>query len=211
MLSKVLLELCKNKDLSPVLGFKWWTCAMFFYDLPRLSVDLDFDFLWKDHKKIIPIIKKILENFGKISDFEDKFYTLFYELNYGFGERNMKIEIRKKWLFWEFTTRNFMWENILIMKESDLFTNKLIALLHRKTVTNRDIFDTRFFLQKWVQINEKIFIDQIQKTTKEYLQKIYEFIKNYDFWKILYWLWELVDNEQKNLQRQKWKIRFYDF
>jgi hypothetical protein len=55
---------------------------MFFYDLPRLSVDLDFDFLGNDVKPYIKKIEKIIKQFGKIDDFKNKFYTLFFELNY---------------------------------------------------------------------------------------------------------------------------------
>ncbi|MDR2411472.1 MAG: nucleotidyl transferase AbiEii/AbiGii toxin family protein [Candidatus Peribacteria bacterium] len=34
------------------------------------------------------------------------------------------------------------------MSEEDLFSNKLLALLNRKAITNRDIFDIWFFLSK---------------------------------------------------------------
>lgn len=215
MLSKVLLGLYKNASIAPYLWFKWGTCAMFFYGLPRLSVDLDFDFLGKEHKHIIPIITKTLETFGKIDDTQDKFYTLFYELNYGFGDKNMKVEITKRWASGEFVLKNFLWENILVMKEEDLFTNKLIALLHRKAVTNRDIFDIRFFLQKSVSINEDLLEKYIKKSSKSYLQEVYNFINHYDFRKILYWLGELIDTEQKNFAKTKmkdqilWFLKFY--
>lgn len=215
MLSKVLLWLYKNQKIAPNLWFKWWTCAMFFYDLPRLSVDLDFDFLWDNHLFFISLITKTLKAFGKIDDFNDKFYTLFYELNYGFWQKNMKIEITKRAPSGEFVLRNFLGENILVMKEEDLFTNKLVALLHRKAVTNRDIFDIRFFLQKSVSVNESLLEKHVKKSSKQYLQEVYDFIQHYDFRNILYWLGELIDAKQKIFAKTKmkdqilWFLKFY--
>jgi hypothetical protein len=71
---------------------------MFFYGLPRMSVDLDFDLLGDttNYLDLIPHITTILSQFGKIDDYQDKHYTIYYELNYGFGNKNMKIEISKR-------------------------------------------------------------------------------------------------------------------
>jgi hypothetical protein len=86
-----------------------------------------------------------------------------------------------------------------------LFSNKLIALLNRKAITNRDIFDIWFFLSKWIDINEKIISDFTNKEAKAYLWEVKEFIQNYDFGKILYWLWEMLSEKQKNFTKTKMK------
>jgi predicted nucleotidyltransferase component of viral defense system len=123
---------------------------MLFYGLPRMSVDLDFDLLGDSNTTslVAKKISDIVSEFGRLDDYEDKFYTLYYELNYGFGDKNIKIEISKRGQSGKGIIQNFLGEQILIMDEPSLFTNKLIALLHRKAITNRDIFDIWYFLQK---------------------------------------------------------------
>jgi hypothetical protein len=209
MLSKVLLAIYKNKFLWSHLGFKGWTCAMFFYYLPRLSVDLDFDILWKIDEKIkqniISNLETILKDFWEITDFAIKKNTILYEIRYKNDERRLKIEISTRGESGKFETKNFLWENVYIMTEEDLFSNKLIALLNRKWITNRDIFDIWFFLSEWVSINEKIITDFTWIKAEIYLLEIKKFIKNYDFWKILYWLWEMLEEKQKKIVKTKMK------
>lgn len=180
---------------------------MFFYGLPRMSVDLDFDLLdqWWDYKTLIPSLTQSLEQFGKIDDYQDKFYTLYYELNYWFWAKNMKIEISKRGQSGEAIQSNFLGENILIMTQEDLFTNKIFALLNRSSITNRDIFDVRYFLQKWVNLNKALLESQTQTSYQDYLQQVRTFILWYNFDKILYGLWELVDDTQKIFLKTKMK------
>jgi hypothetical protein len=220
MLSKVLVAIYKDQFLWTILGFKWGTCAMFFYGLPRLSVDLDFDILRQIDKnsveEIIHSLRKILVNFWKITDFARKQNTILFEIRYQNDERRLKVEISTRWKSWSFYVKNFLWENIYIMNETDLFSNKLITLLNRKAITNRDIFDIQFFFSKWVKINEKIIVDFTWKGVKIYLQEVKKFIQNYDFWKILYGLWEVLDEKQKSFAKTKMKdeilgyLEFYD-
>ena len=91
------------------------------------------------------------------------------------------------------------------MKEEDLFSNKLIALLNRKWITNRDIFDIWYFFSKWTIINSKIISDFTQISYEEYFKKVKIFIEWYDFRKVLYWLWEMLDFKQKNFAKTKMK------
>ncbi len=209
MLSKVLLAIYKNTFLANNLGFKWWTCWMFFYSLPRLSVDLDFDIIGEINEEKIKNISKsleaILQEFWEITDFAIKTNTILYEIRYKNDERRLKIEISTRWKSWEFEVKNFLWENIYIMSETDLFSNKLIALLNRKWITNRDIFDIWYFFSKWVDINQKIIEDFTWKDIKNYLEEVNVFIKSYDFWKIFYWLWEMLDEKQKSFAKTKMK------
>jgi len=180
---------------------------MFFYDLPRFSVDLDFDWLWWDHKRYLNILENELSKFGKIADKKDKFYTIYYELNYKPWKRNLKIEISKRWSSGAFVTQNFMWESILIMSKEDLFTNKMIALLNRKNITNRDIFDIRYFLQLWVDLNPKLIETKTNQTFQDYIDQVKQFMSNYDFQKVLYGLGELIDSNQKQFAKTKMKAQ----
>lgn len=218
-LSKILLAIYKNPFLSQNLGFKGWTAAMFFYWLPRLSVDLDFDIFLENtsnyRKDIIKELENILKNFWEITDFEDKQNTILFELRYKNDERRLKIEISNRWKSGEFIQKNFLWENIWVMKEKDLFSNKLIALLNRKWITNRDIFDIWYFLSRWIDIDRDIIEIFTWRSLEEYFLKVKSFIKNYDFSKALYWLWEMLDNKQKNFIKTKmkdeilWYLEFY--
>jgi hypothetical protein len=93
----------------------------------------------------------------------------------------------------------------LIMDEVSLMTNKLIALFHRKAITNRDIFDIRFFLQKWVRRDDALLETKIETSADVYIDRVYSFIQLYDFSKALYGLWELVDDTQKSFIKIKMK------
>jgi len=45
----LLQDIYKDPSIGSFLGFKGGTAAPLFYDLPRFSIDLDFDLL--DHRK----------------------------------------------------------------------------------------------------------------------------------------------------------------
>lgn len=58
---KILKEIYADMDLGKLLGFKGGTMAFLFYDLPRMSVDLDFDLLKKtDENFVLERLEKIL-------------------------------------------------------------------------------------------------------------------------------------------------------
>lgn len=59
VLVNVLREIYINPKLRNLLGFKGGTAAFLFYDLPRISVDLDFDIL--DEKKREFVFTKVKE------------------------------------------------------------------------------------------------------------------------------------------------------
>ncbi len=210
-LSKILLDIYKNRFLSGILGFKWWTCAMFFYWLDRLSVDLDFDIINFDlieenTNLIFQEIKKILEKYWKITDFANKKHTILFELSYQKYQRRVKIEISKRPIWKKtYVNKNFLWENILILKENDLFAEKLVTFLHRKWIANRDLYDIYYFLNKWVLPTKEIIEEQTGLMYEDYIKKILEKIKEYKFSKVLYWLGELVDDEKKSFIKTKMK------
>lgn len=52
---------------------------MFFYDLPRFSVDLDFNLLDSSQKPaVFAKLQKLLPRFGKLAEAGEKRFTLFY-------------------------------------------------------------------------------------------------------------------------------------
>lgn len=75
----ILKELYSDPELRNILGFKGGTAAFLFYDLPRISVDLDFDILDEGKLPIVfEKVEKILTNFGELQEATNKRYTLFF-------------------------------------------------------------------------------------------------------------------------------------
>ena len=50
---QVLKDIFSDNEIGTTLGFKGGTAAYFFYDLPRFSVDLDFNLLDKSKEDIV--------------------------------------------------------------------------------------------------------------------------------------------------------------
>src|SRR5690554_8003374 len=92
-LFQILKDIYEDKELAGILGFKGGTALMFFYDLPRFSVDLDFNLLDQSKEEIVyEKLRQILQKYGKIDDEAIKFFGLIVVLDYGFGERKLKLE-----------------------------------------------------------------------------------------------------------------------
>ncbi|MDR1884605.1 MAG: nucleotidyl transferase AbiEii/AbiGii toxin family protein, partial [Prevotella sp.] len=141
-LVQILTDIYSDRELSVTLGFKGETAAMLFYGLPRFSVDLDFNLLDRTFaEKTYQKVKKIVLRYGKIHDEAQKFFGDLLSLNYGHGERNLKIDISHRVENDEYVIRNLLGINVKIMEISDMFSHKLVALLGRKEFAERDIFD----------------------------------------------------------------------
>src|SRR5437879_2443229 len=115
-LVNILRVIYSDTLLRNVLGFKGGTAAMLFYNLPRFSVDLDFDLLDPDKKeKVFIRLKKILPRFGMVTQAQDKQYTLFFLLSYKKGERGLKVEISKRTMQSAYELKNFLGIPMLVM------------------------------------------------------------------------------------------------
>src|SRR3990172_6418703 len=96
LMGQILRDIYADISIAPLLGFKGGTCAYFFYDLPRFSVDLDFDLLKSEErieKSVFEKIKNIAEAYGAVKDCYIKRNTIFALMSYGEEDRNIKIEI----------------------------------------------------------------------------------------------------------------------
>ena len=49
-MGQILKDIYTDASISSLLGFKGGTCVYLFYNLPRFSVDLDFDLLTINEK-----------------------------------------------------------------------------------------------------------------------------------------------------------------
>ena len=201
-LVQILKDIYTDIELANNLGFKGGTALMFFYDLPRFSVDLDFNLL--DVKKediVYRKVRKILLKYGTIFDEAKKFYGPIIVLDYGFKERKLKVEISSRIFDNRYEIKNLLGINIKVMVREDMFAHKLCALLDRNVITNRDIFDCWFFMQKQTPVNKSIVESRMEMPLADYLQECIEHLESISDKGLLNGMGELMDNKiKKNVQ-----------
>ncbi len=206
VLVRILKDIYSNIKISNLLGFKGGTATYLFYGLPRFSVDLDFNLL--DNKKesfVFEGIEKILEKYGDIKKKQNKKFTLFFLISYKEEYQNIKVEISKRQFPDSYEIKNYLGIPMLVMKKEDIFAHKLVAILERKQIANRDLFDVWFFMKKGWQFNEDIIKLRTGLESKEYLKKCLRAIKNIKESQILHGLGEVIDRKQKNWLRANLK------
>lgn len=200
----ILREIYSDPNLRSILGFKGGTAAMLFYQLPRFSVDLDFELLDSEKKEaVFEKLKEILPNFGTLTQSAVKQSTLFFILNYQKGERNLKVEVSKRPSKAEFVIKNYLGISMLIMKEEDMAAGKLSALLTRKRFATRDIFDLWFFLKNNWQINEELVLEKTGMSLTDALKKAQNQVKDIKKTELLAGMGDLLDNKQKAWVKEK--------
>ena len=201
---QILKDIYTDIELSNWLGFKGGTALMFFFDLPRFSIDLDFNLLNIGSEDVVyRKIRKILLKYGTIFDEAKKFYGPLIVLDYGVNERKLKVEISTRMFENRYEIKNLLGINVKVMVKEDLFAHKLCALLDRNVVTNRDIFDCWFFMQKQTPINKGIVESRMEMTLAEHLQKCIEQLESMSDKGLLQGMGELMDNKMKTFVRNK--------
>lgn len=211
LLMKIIKDIF-NSQYASQLAFKWWTASYFLYWLDRFSTDLNFDFFWKND--IDDWIIEILKQYWQVKKWQ-KIILSYWE-----QETNIKVDInRKVRLSNKYDIIDFYGTGIKIQTKSTLFSNKLVALSER--FTNRDIYDVFFFFSNLFDIDEDIVKERTWKDINSLLEKILNMLeklpKNY---KILDWLWELLNDKQKSFVKNnllseligiiKMKLDFYE-
>lgn len=179
-LFQILKDIYEDKELSGILGFKGGTALMFFYDLPRFSVDLDFNLLNPDKEKQV---------YNKITGI--------------LSEHKLKIEISKRDFDDSYEIKNLLGVSIKVMVKPDMFAHKLCALMDRKAITNRDIFDCWFFMNSKTPLNKSIVEQRMGMPLPDYLQKCIDMLQTMSDKGLLNGLGELMDDEMKNFVRHK--------
>lgn len=166
-MAQILSLIFKDKDLCNVLAFKGGSALMFFHSLNRFSTDLDFNLLNPDKLDIVyDKVRAILNRFGSIDDEAKKMYGPVLVLNYGKGERMLKVEISVRQYPNHYEMRSLAGTDIRVMTLPDMFAHKLCALGER--LSPRDIFDVYFFLQNHIEINQEIIMLRTGKSVSEY-------------------------------------------
>lgn len=201
---QVLKDIYSDIELASCLGFKGGTALMFFYNLPRFSVDLDFNLLDKSkEKRVYDKVRAILLRYGKIFDEAMKFYGPIIVLDYGIGERKLKVEISNREYDNHYEIKNLLGIQMKVLVEPDMFAHKLCALLDRTEVTSRDIFDCWFFLQRHCAVNAGIVESRMGMPLADYLQKCIERLETTSDKSLMSGLGELTDAKMKSFVRTK--------
>jgi predicted nucleotidyltransferase component of viral defense system len=198
LLIQILKDIYSDTVLSNCLGFKGGTALMFFYDLPRFSIDLDFNLLDKElEDSVYKKVRKILLKYGSIYDEAIKYYGPLVVLNCGYGERKLKVEISNRVFENRYEIRNLLGISVKIMVQEDMFAHKLCALLDRNSITNRDIFDCWFFMDKRTPINKDIVESRMKMPLAEYLQQCIDLLESMSDKGLLQGLGELMEDNMK--------------
>jgi predicted nucleotidyltransferase component of viral defense system len=213
-LTNILIDIYKDSTLGPVLGFKGGTAGMLFYNLPRFSVDLDFD--------LIPSYKegsKELESFvGNMTDLLSKKYTIkdqsvkyntpFWLVSYGEGLANIKIEVSTREVSLNhYSLKPFYGVSVKVIDVGDMVAHKMVALMERNITANRDLFDVHYYLSTTYvnEINYEIIKDRTGKDPVDFYRDLYEFFNNINPSTILNGLGEILDRSQKDWVKAKLK------
>lgn len=204
IMGQILKDIYNDITISPLLGFKGGTCAYFFYNLPRFSVDLDFDLLVvneENQKMVFKKIVAILSKYGEIKDQYIKRFTVFALLSYGDNDHNIKIEINVRKLVKniqdQYEMKEYLGISMFVAKKDYLFASKLSALTLRTETAMRDIFDIYYFAKNNWDINAEVIKERTGKTIKEYLTDCITFIEKVKDNQMLQGLGELVDSEKE--------------
>lgn len=205
-LLEILKDIYSNTSISPYLGFKGGTAAYIFYDLPRFSVDLDFDLLDASKEDIIfTTVLEIIKGYGRLKEARKKRFNLFYLLSYKDGARNVKIEINRRANSARYELKTYLGISMLVMCKEDITVNKLMAMHDRIGKANRDIFDVWFFLKNDWPINKEIIKSRTGLLFKDFLEKSINALEKMSNHEILSGMGELLDNKQKSWVRTNLK------
>lgn len=204
ILVQLLKDIYSDNRLSGLLGFKGGSALMFFHDLPRFSVDLDFNLTDIAKEGLVyDIVRKIMIKYGTISDEAKKSHGPLLVLDYGAGERKLKVEISNRVFNDSYEIKNLLGINVKVMIPADMFAHKLCALLDRRSLAGRDIFDCWFFMKSRMPVNIEIIEGRMHIQFSQYIQNCIDRIETVRASSILQSIGDLVDENMKKFVRIK--------
>jgi predicted nucleotidyltransferase component of viral defense system len=205
-LFQILKDVYSDPELAVNLGFKGGTALMFFYDLPRFSVDLDFNLLNPaTEETVYQKVRQIILNYGSIHDEAKKHFGPLVVLDYEVGERKLKVEISKRNFNDRYEIKNLLGVNIKVMTASDMFAHKLCALTDRGTLSPRDVFDSWFFMNNKTPVNINTIESRMRKDYKNYMQQCIEQVSQISEKKLIQGLGELLTEDMKKFVKRSLK------
>lgn len=208
VMTQIIKDIYADVSIASLLGFKGGTAAYLLYDLPRFSVDLDFDLISDDEKDrnlLFEKVGKILLKYGEIRDSQKKFATIFFSLSYDAGEHQIKVEINTRKTGAHYEMKSYFGIPVLVVTKASMFAGKLMALMGRKFFAARDLYDIYFFLQKSWEIEKDVLVAYGENSSREYLGRCITFIENVPDNKMLFGLGELISEKEKTFVRNKLK------
>lgn len=203
---QILKDIYSDTSIAPYLGFKGGTATMMFHDLPRNSVDLDFDLLDESKEnEVFEKINEIIGHYGKISHSYMQKSNLKNVISYEPGAQNIKVEVNRRQFGSKYEMKTYLGISMLVMVQEDMFAHKLMAMIERVGKTSRDIFDVQYFAKNNWPINKKIVEERSGTSFKEALEKAIGQLESMDNKHILDGLGELLTDSQKDSAREKLK------
>lgn len=216
ILVQILKDIYSDASIASLLGFKGGTAIYLFYNLPRFSMDLDFNLLDISKKDVIfKRINNILQKYGKLKEAREKRFTLFSLLSYDKDEQNIKVEISKRVFPNSYEIKNYLGISMLVLKKKDMFAHKLVALIERRNIANRDIFDIWFFMKNNWGLNKQLVELRTKIDYKKCLKECISKVEKVDERYILQGLGEILDKKRKSWAKKNLKketlflLKFY--
>ncbi len=206
ILLQILKDIYSDTSIAPCLGFKGGTAALMFYDLPRNSVDLDFDLLDESKEdEVFEKVSTIVKEYGKVLDSRIKRFNLLHVVSYDPKAQNIKVEVNRRQFGSRYEMKTLLGISMLVMVQEDMFAHKLMAMYERVGKTSRDVFDVNYFAKSNWSINREIVEQRSGMSFKETLEKCIDMLEKMDNKHILDGLGELLSDPQKDSARAKLK------
>lgn len=203
-MGQILRDIYFDVSISSLLGFKGGTCAYFFYGLTRFSVDLDFDLFLSNEatqKLVHDKIGRLLNKYGNIKESYIKQNTIFFLLSYGDNDHNIKVELSTRTLVPDirghYELREYLGISAFVGKKDYLFASKLVALIDRKILAVRDIYDIWFFAKNNWDISAKVISARTGKGIREHIADCLLAIESVKDSEILHGVAEFLPSEKE--------------
>lgn len=202
-LLQVLKDIYADAALASQLGFKGGTAMMLFHELPRLSVELDFNLTGSGRAAdVFDALGEILTGRGTVRDAALKRRGMILVLSYEQGERNLKVEVSTRAYPDEYELKDYLGISMKVMKLEYLFTHKLVALLERNVLTHRDVFDCWFCMNRRVALKQSILNRRLDCSFEEYMERCVAAVDGIPGNRILDGIGELMAPELKTWVRK---------
>jgi len=203
----IMLRILKDiygSSIGKYLGFKGGTMAYLFYELPRMSIDLDFDLLDRDKEtEVFGELKEILAKYGQLLESIVKKNTLFFLVDYGFSERKLKVEVSRRKTEADFEVKNYLGISMLVMNKAAMVACKLVTLVERNKFASRDVFDINYFLKNDFDIDKKLVKKKTNKDFKKVVGLALKKVSEMKLNEVMFGLGDLLDEKTKVYVREK--------
>ena len=168
---QLLKDIFSDALLSSVLAIKGASAAMFFYNLPRFSYNLDFNLLDQGkEEQVYGKLRKIVQKY----DSSPEETPMPHGLVMVSGQRKLRIEISKRQWNNHYEMHDYLGLQMRVMSKEDLFAHKLCKLLGAGVTPSRHVFDSWFYLKERTSLNKAIVEARTEMPLADYLDKCIE-------------------------------------